>query len=468
MKKIFCLLLIAFFPLCVFAQYNNFGVKDSSEIRKEIAAQWFFADLDSIRQNNNQIRKNTVGESFYISLEEYENVFMVYVVPQVKSRVDVYDATGMHTSEEGVYPVEGQGAWLLCRDKKSGDPLYVRYYFTNTPQVYLEFHPYKNSCTVDLMIFGCFASKGVPLGIPFERVLTLSFSELQQMTNRKLPWKYTNPDLSRYDGSKVMMQTIRQNLKKIAFEEGAMYNEYGKSVSVFTGNPHICDKANSEKLVLSSCGFVKWVVDGLVYPVAGSYLKREPLLTETVHYKENGLQGTLQEKRRTSFSLDFTRNLAAADLSVRMGKTYLYKDSAVDVNFSPFSAVKTKNGIVNLAGYFKDSGYKPEVLKALFYVLAVSDPQYCYLGAFRQTDRNAFDRKKAGEGNAEIKVFNEACVFFPYFDTNGQFKIAVFYDGQEVGFDEIIGNLVKTGDSFVHLTRVKTNTVYYPQEKLYE
>lgn len=436
----------------VYAEYNSLGIPDSSEIRKEACDQWFFQDLETIRTQNVQVRKNRTGENFQVSLEELTNEFVVYVSPRVSMNIDVYDSKGVHTVTEDSYPINAYGSWMYVRSKEDGKPVFIRIYISQNSDIYIQLKPHKNITLADFIIYNSYAAQNVPVGIPFEKLLCAGIEELYTLTKKSLPWKYCQTSLNNYDGTLVMMQTIRANAGHIAYEEDAMYDEAGRSVSIINGKPHVSDERNKGKLVLSSCGFVKWVVDGLIDPIAGSYLKRDPLLEPTVEYNPTGFQANLNYS--TNLSLDWTRNLAAAALSVRARKTYLYKDTGVDVTVEPFTAVFTSKGVTNTAGYIKNTGYKPENLKSLLYVLAATEPDYFYLAAIRQTDRKS----------PEVKVFNDAAVIFPYFDSNGIFRIAVFMDGEEFKYADFEKYLIRAKDCFVHLTRVKTSRTFYPQE----
>ena len=101
-KGLVFLLTTLFSAVFIFADYNKFGIPDSSEIRKEIQNEWFKQDLELIRLQNTQIRKNYSGQTFQISLEEKEEKFFVYVSPKSSMRIDVYDSTGVHTEVEDV------------------------------------------------------------------------------------------------------------------------------------------------------------------------------------------------------------------------------------------------------------------------------------------------------------------------------------------------------------------------------
>jgi hypothetical protein len=247
-----------------------------------------------------------------------------------------------------------------------------------------------------------------------------------------------------------MAQVIRKNLSRIVYAEDAMYDESGAPVYVSTGKSRKTDEKDADKLSLSSAGFVKWIVDGLVEPLSGSYVKRKPLLVQTVDYMPTGFPGTMSGQYNLSFALDWTRNLAAAALSVRQGRTYLYKDSAVDVQIEPFAAELTDEDVRNTSGYIKDSGYASESLKALLYILAVTEPNYFYLGAVRQTDMKS----------PEIKVFNESVAFIPYFDSTGRFNCAVFRNGAETDLEDF---MAKYKNCFVNLVRIETSDSFFPQ-----
>lgn len=438
----------------LYAEYNSLGIPDSSEIRKQIADSWFFQDLETLRMNNVQLRKNRQGDTFQVSIEEQENQLIVYVSPKAKMKVDVYDSTGMHTVTEDSFPSDAFGSWMYARSKEDGKSLFVRIYISKNRGVYVQFSPSKNITTADFVIFNAVAAKGVPVGIAFEDILTLDIGQIYSLTKNSLPWKYAECIPSQYEPSLVMIQTVRSLLDEIAYEPDAMYDEAGRPVSIRTGLPFVCEEKNKGKIVLSSNGFTKWIVDGLIVPIAGSYLKRDPLIAPTVQYKQTGFQGGLNLEFSTNFSLDWTRNLAAAALSVRANRTYLYKDTGVDVRIEPFAAVLTDKGIANSAGYIKNTGYKPDNLQAILYALAVTEPDYFYLAALRQTDRKS----------SEIKVFNDSAVIFPYLDSDGIFRITVFMDGKEIRYSDFERNLLKTNDCFVHLTRVKTSKMFYPQD----
>ena len=89
-------------------------------------------------------------------------------------------------------------------------------------------------------------------------------------------------------------------------------------------------------------------------------------------------------------------------------------------------------------------------MKALLYVLAVTEPETFYFAAIRETDRTR---------SPEIQVFNSAGIFFPYFDSSARFKVIMFKDGKELSFEDF-WHLYENDSIF--LTRSYCTEQFYP------
>jgi hypothetical protein len=450
-KKIFSLS-VFFMVGCisVYAEYRRCEIPDSSEIRRDLIESWFEAPLSNVRMNRQELRQNRAGDQFQIRLEESETTFTVFVSPRAELPVDVYSDKGKSTEIQSIYPGDAPGSWVLVRDKRSGSPLRVRYYFAKDSDVYVQFVPSKNNAYADFIIFGGYAVRQVPTGLPFERFYTASFTDLMSWTKNTLPWGYAYPHTNMYHSTLQMINVIRGKLPDLVYAEDAMYDENDEPVYISTGKQREIPEEDADKISLSSAGFLKWIVDGLVNPVAGSSLKREPLLIRTVDYDPLGYQGIMAEKYNTSFALDWTRNIAAAVLSVNTGRKYLYAQSGVDMTEDPFCAELTAGGVMNTVEYIKDCGYPAVVLKSLMYVFASEYPGECYLAAVLETDRRT---------SPEVKVFNQCAILFPYFDTGGKFNCVVFRNGEESTIDDFYRS---NSSNFIHLTRMKTSDKFFP------
>ena len=447
MKKLFLIIagLVLFSPL--FASYNRLGIPDSSEIRDGLEEQWFTAPLSEVRHNQPEIRANDNGEKFQIRLEENESTFNVFVAPHAVIKVNVYSDKGMFTEEQDMYPGDAAGSWVLIRDKRTGKPLRIRYYFLQDSEVFIQFTPQGKIALADLVIFGNYAARGVPTGMPFTKFYNASFEDVMTITETKLPWNYVLSDPQIYHSMKQMAAVIREKLPSITMVDDAMYDENGELVHISTGKKF---EKTDENLLLSSAGFVKWIADGLVEPLSGGLLKREPLIKETVIVKDNERQGVLSQKYDLFFSLNWVRNLASAVISVYAGKVYLSNQSGVDVTINPFASSITEKGVANTVTFIENTGYTVSVLKSMLYVLAAVEPGTFYFGAIRGTDRTV---------TPEVMAFNECAAFFPYFQDDGGFNCNVFMNGREMSLEDFC---YFYANDYVYLTRVKSSENFFP------
>ncbi|MBR0030749.1 MAG: hypothetical protein IJP61_00455 [Treponema sp.] len=450
--------LFLFFFVCSFsfADYNRMGVPDSSDIRHDINETWLNLPLDYLREKHTEIRMNSVGEKFQVRLEETATTFSVYVCPEISVPVDVYTNEGFSSAMISDYASSGSGSWVLVRNKKDGSPLYIRCYFLQDSDVYVQFSPKGTKTLADYVIGGFYAAHSVPIGISFERLYTASFEEILSVTEKSLPWQYASIFTGQYSGTFHMISVIKKNLSRILTVPDGAYDENGSPIFIKDGSkrPVLDSEVENRNLTLSSAGFLKWVVDGLIEPISGSCTYLAPLLRPTYSVSPLGYAAKVGEKNNLAFTLDFTRNLAAARLSVQMKTNYLYEDSGVDVNIEPFSSTISDGGVVNIAGYVSNTGYDIQALRPILYVLGVSNPTYFYLAAVRRQIPG-----KPGK-NPEVYTFDQCAAVFPYFDKNGRFGCTVFENGAEMSLDSFMR---KYEGCYVHLTRVLTSDKFYPQ-----
>ena len=141
---------------------------------------------------------------------------------------------------------------------------------------------------------------------------------------------------------------------------------------------------------------------------------------------------------------------------------------STDVDIKPFVADISGGNIVRTTGYTKDTGYSLRELKALLYVLAVTEPRYIYFGAIKQysteeddvTASSRTNGKKAAGKSASDFVFNSCVVFMPYFDDEGRFNCRIFSSGTETDIDSFVAS---QKNAYVHLERVKSAERFAPR-----
>lgn len=443
MKKIlFYIFFCVSIPL--FALYKGYDVPDSADIRETLVERWFEAPLSVLRKNEKEVHKNSIGVRFQVSLEEEEDVYYIFVTPENEIRMDVYTNDVKSFKKEAIYIPFSKGSFVLMKNKTTDEPIFIRYYFTDDSNIYVEIHGERKNAYANFVIQGFYASCGAALGFPFEKLYSMSFQDFVKLSSNILPWQFADVETGDYSNIQLMIKEIDKRLPFIRNVDNSMYDEKGECIFVTSGKARKTE--NDGKLELSDEGFLKWISDGILSPLTGARLKRDPLLRKTVRYKGTGLKGVVSQKYDISFSLDWIRNLSAAISSVLTSHDHLYEDSGVDVEAEPFVAMKS--GHVETS-FVKDTGYKVPILKALLYVLAISEPNTFYFGAIRESDKKA----------PEISAFNKSVVFFPYFDEKKKFKCVVYRGGRKMSINDFCAVYF---DDFVFLTRNRASEYFHP------
>ena len=435
--------LLAFF-LCapqVFLQERP--IPDSGSVRAKLSA-WWTQPLNEVREMRNEIHTSENGHVFQVRMEEADGVFNIIVAPRQEMIVDVYSDDGLYSELTYAYVSNSPGAWILSRDSVTGKPVAITYYFLPDAGVFARLTPGDQKCYADLAVFDSYIARGVEVSVPFERLYAASLSELRKWTP-SIPWYYIARRSADYEGVRQMVEVIRKNQKRFIFAPNAAYNKLGESVDILTGEKRVLDQSviAANKLEFSDAGFLKWIIDGLANQFAAQGTRVVSLVEQTVNFKAGSFQGVLAERYNVSFALDWTRNLAAAMLSIKNEKIYTAANSGVDVRVEPFALSPNTT-------YTANSGYPAQGLLALLYVLAASEPDVFYLAAIRQTDYVS----------PEVHFFSKCAVIFPYLDSSGRFRVSVFENGNELSLPQFIEKYKK--DS-VHLTRVEASIRFFPK-----
>ncbi len=453
---------VFFAGFLAFADFNTMNVPDSAQIRRECAQRWFYEDLSVLRQNHVELHSNEIGQEFQIRLEETDSSFAVIVAPKMLLETDFYTENGIERRTVDDFPGDACGAWILFRNSVSGKGEKLRIYFSANSGEYVEFESDENKTLADFVICGLYAAKGVPVGIPFEKLYEASFQQILLLTEHSLPWNYADTQKGQFDSKLQMIGVIRKNLGRIFYSEDSCYNENGESIRISDGKKYspedfedsIIQTKIENPLFVDSAGFLKWIADGLVVPVNGSFLYRDPLMVKTVSYDATGRNGVLGQTMDISFALDWCRNLSAACLSVKSHKKYMWDEANMDVQIDPFaSEVSSGAAASQIPGFIKDSGYSVKMLKPLLYVLASSEPAYFYLAAIKRPVKEVY-------GNAENFIFDQCAAIFPMYDKDGKFACVVFENGRELTLNQFVS---KYEGCYIHLSRVLSEKEFYPQ-----
>jgi hypothetical protein len=260
-----------------------------------------------------------------------------------------------------------------------------------------------------------------------------------------LPWNLAKVTPGLYAGTLQMIGVIRRNLPRMVIVEDAVYSTDDRSYSVMSGLARETPGSSDAKdtLELSNAGFVKWIADGLVRPLAGNNTLIPPVLKVTGDIP-GGTARLFSTRYNLYFALDWCRNLADAVDAVTNGRLGTQVHSNTDVAIEPFA---TSGDTVFLPG----TGYRAQSLQAILYILAATEADTFYLAAIRETDNSTVP---------EVSYYNNTAAIFPYFNSGGSFDAVVFENGIEV---TLAAFLQKYSASFIHLSRIASSDYFFPQ-----
>ena len=467
-KKIFALVLLSQAFFTAHGQYSRISIPDSSAVRSAVKDSWLKASVKNLNGRPSEIYKDPSGVLFQVRSERIGQSLAVAVMPQTYLKVSYIRGDDVEVVDEPSYSLNSCGAWILFKNRNTGEAEKIIIRFTENPDIYLQLKPLGKGSTADLIAFDSYLAKGKAVGIPFENLYTTSFQAIQRQCAKTIPWDSVLPTENQYDTIQAMIAVIRDKLPSISYAEDAAYNQDGKLYSIERGDDFKIDESDEMldyylkeapkeisdqgTITLGAPGFVKWIVDGIIYPLTGRFSRISELLEPTITPDPLSKQGVLASKWNMTLNLDWNRHLAEKVASIRSVKhNYDYKTGGVDVNENFFiSEIQEDGRIVPSLGYTKNVGYESRKLQSILYVLAATEPSWFYIGAIRHTSRIS-----TGES-----VFDGNAAFFPYFRDDGKFDCVVFQNGKELTIRQFITN---NPNAYVHLERIKAYEGFDPQ-----
>ena len=443
MKKtvIFCSFIYLFCALSLplFAVGGILSIPDSAEVRERALETWIAAPINMVVDKPVEIHYTKRGQGFQISSDLRGSELAVVFAPR---------------EHDYLFPEFAPGGWTMYRDIATGKINRIHVYFQHDPRIYLclrpDDAPKKPKVQADLIIHGAYASRGTPLGIDFESILTLSFRDLYNLTAETLPWNYVKADTRNYPNNQYMVEKIRRKLANFEYVADAGYDENGAEIFLSTGEER---SGTPGKISVDADGFTKWVVDGIVNPLTGCGLKLEPLKRPTFDVNETlfASSAPVNEMFRT---YDWVRNLSTAVVCAERDNNFEPGTLGMDVKVNPFAGMVSRGGPVRNVGFIPQTGYDINLIKPLLYVLAATEPDMMYLGAVKTGAPGMEDQ-------IETWTFHHDAVFFPYFDATGVCRVVVFESGVETNFEDFIN---QHQGSYVYLCRVKSSPKFSPVE----
>ena len=432
-------------------------IPDSAEVRESIIMTWLAAPIEQVIKRNTESYTDSKGNTFTISgayAEDDKNYYMISIVPS---------STDYSLPNRNLVP---QGTWVLYRKIDTGTPALIKIYPRENPALSISLHPaaqkaHRGKSFIDVRLFNAYICKDVAIGVPFETLYHISLSRLKELAKAVIPWELFSPP--RYNSPvRTMSRIVEARSYQLVYMDDGCFNHDGKPVHISNLQPqseseihtamNIMQTRDEVRGGVNAAGFVKWVIDGMIRPVAGQGTNIESLKRPTEVPKNHFTQPVLDTKN-VFFGLDWIRNLGAAALSLNLNRTVYPDNSGLDVTDCPFALTSTLASEVGettgrqtaFLGYQKYAGYQVSYLLPLLYYLASMETDHFYLACMSSEALGA-----------ELRTYTQMAVFFPYFDEWGEFHLDIYENGEHIPVNDFIA---KYKDSYAAMIRIRAPEV---------
>ena len=422
------------------------SIPDSSSVRRSVAKMWLLSQPEEVLALEPAVYYDDNGKGFkFMAVDIEERGEIAIVMSPVN--------TDFTTPTTDFVP---QGTWVLYKDRTTGKNLSLKIFPRENPELYLRLTPCRDDMTyIDICLFNAYVKHHYPIGIPFNTLCYFSISQLRSCTKDALPWQLFNPPMFS-SNVETCSDIISDKLSTLVYVDDGGFDEWGVPIHFRDGRKqnskelslHMDMAQDAERVIggVGAIGFLKWIVDGMIRPVAGQGIFVNSLMGETESNVSRFNSGF--EHKSLFLGLDWIRNLSTAALTMRLKRELKPGKAGVDVSVEPFAgypSLKVSDGNVEsyecFEGCLSTAGYQVGYLQALLYYLAVTEPGHFYLGAVNRE-----------VGSPPLRQYHHVVSFFPYFDALGAFHIDVYESAKKTTMNRFVS---MNGDAFVALTRIK-------------
>lgn len=357
----------------------------------------------------------------------------------------------MEPERAGGYSRYGQGSWIIKRDMASGQFVQAKLFLRSDPGVFARFAPLGNPETgrssMEVVIYGAVLARGIILPLSFFSLLQAPLSRIRELSAGSFDWSLLSPEPALYVDSEAMVRAIRAALPTLAYGDDGAVDGQGLNVRIATGEP----LDGKGRLVLNCSGFAKWIVDGLrMASASGSLLSLEEAKRKWPGFRGSGVTAPYEDSRDPYFGLDWVRNLALAAAPPLLGAGADPDPTLRDVRMDPFPMVTGYGEILNAdmpyehyPDWLPEAGFRGRGIKAILYLLALREPGNFYLASVNKYLR----------GSPSLRQHTHVAALFPYFASDGVFRVAVFESAEETGIDAL---QARTADDYLFLVRLRS------------
>lgn len=405
---------------------------DSSDIRKRLWAPLFEAPPKAAKAYKPSEERNAWG-LWSASVETGKGAFYIIVSPQ----------------RSGSSPVYTQGTWIVKRSDTNGEFQQAKIFLRSDPGTFARIYPSGTRSRIDIIAYSGVIYREVMIPLSFEDVLRSPFSKIRSLTDAVIDWDLFAPDPALFGDVRNMASAVRSWLPSLRYVDDGAIDHDGTSVYISTLT------AQASPPGLNCSGFVKWIVDGMLHPITGSYLSVDSLRQRMIGWRGSSFTIGYEEQLDPFFGLDWSRALAKAAWSAFYPSRTDPSPLANDVDEAPFAMRVSDSDPVNggskyeaYSDNFDDAGLDVRGLKAALFLLASREPNRFYLAQFNKRDKNP----------PYLRSYFHIAALFPYFDRDGVFRVAVYESAAETSIESVLGR----GYEFVKLIRLPSAARFEP------
>ena len=422
-------------------------ISDDSILRNRLKDVWFMDTPQRVLNQRSSIELLQTGERVLVSAAEGREEFMVILARERMT------GTGMERRGSGQFPGWAQGSWMLSRNKETGAGTLIRIFPRSDQQTFIQFRPFNEERSqMDVLIYGAFVVRSLPIAIPFERLYTVPLNDILRLVGSRFPVRYFEPEPGNYRDTRAFVSQVRSRLGPLRFADDGAIDENGNFVLIDS-----LQSQNAATAGLNCSGFAKWLIDGILRPVTGERLAITPLKAP---FGERGSVFTenWEERRDVFFGLDWIRNLAAkANGTLRSSAHSTLEEFEINRDNFAFIMVNQNRTFVTQAypGFMHEAGYGIEGLRPLLYTLAIDEPYSFYLAAVN----TEIATPTSPRGTPRLRQYFHVAALVPFFDENGVFRIVVFESAAETSFNAFRN---RYPGHFVNLVKVPVSPRFDP------
>lgn len=330
------------------------------------------------------------------------------------------------------FPMIGTGNVSVKRSLIDGAIAGMTVMIRDNSGCFLRIFPYGKRSLLDVYLFDVRICHDIVLPHPIDTVIFEPLSSIISYTRPVIDWYTVLYGGYEHENGNIpaMVETIRDRLPVMNDRDDGAMNERGEYVFIHDG------RLQEGENGFNCSGFVKWIVDGLCFPLSGSYLSVERLKIKHLEVRGNSWSDWYEDSRDPYFGLDWSRNCAVAYDEARSGKTQSNPET-FDVRSVPYLT------------YIEDVGYPVSELELLLFLDAARYPGSMYIGSI--------NREYGKEPPLHQHV--HLAVFFPVFQADGSFHIIVMERNHETELETFRQDHI---GEYIHCIRLNPSGDFSP------